>query len=112
MQKIMDQNIQQTKSNSKIAFISLMLGTISLLMSLTPILFLFLGMMNPMAPTPILEIIFKISPIIAVIGLVLGVKVFKSQKGSSAIIGVLLCIIVLCIFILKERIIVYILSVP
>lgn len=104
-----NKNIQQLKLNSKKKAIgSLILGVVSILTFFFPIL-PYLSGANPMAPTPpVLEIIFKASPIIAIAGLILGVWSLKSQERNLAIIGTILCLVVFCIFILKEKIIGYI----
>lgn len=87
-----NQITQSPKSNSKgKAVASLVLGVISMTLGLMPEVFLFLGM-NPMAPSPILNIVFLL-PIVALFGVILGILGLKSTKRNFAIVGIVLCII-------------------
>jgi len=73
------------------AVVSLALGILSVIISLLPVLFLLLGM-NPMAPSPILNIVFSL-PLVVLIGLILGILGLKSTKRNFAIAGIVLCAI-------------------
>jgi len=68
---------------------SLILGIINVTIGILPGLFLLLGM-NPMAPSPILNIVFLL-PLLAFIGFFLGIKGLKSTKRNCAIVGIILC---------------------
>lgn len=81
---------QQFNSNIK-TNISLVSGIISLIIGLLPTIFIFLGM-NPMSPSPILNIVFLL-PLIALIGLIFGLMGLRSSKRKIAITGIVLCII-------------------
>ena len=83
---------QQSEPDSKRkAIFSLILGLISLILGLFPLLFLFLGM-NPMAPSRILNIVFLL-PITILVGLIFGIMGLKSTKRNFAIIGIVLSVI-------------------
>jgi len=87
-----NQTLQQSKPDPKgKAIISLVLGIVSMLLGLLPALFLALGM-NPMAPLPILNIVFLL-PLVVLIGIVLGILSLKSTKRNFAIAGIILCLI-------------------
>jgi uncharacterized membrane protein len=87
-----NQTLQQPQLDPKgKAIISLVLGIVSILLGLLPTLFLGLGM-NPMAPSPILNIVFLL-PLVVLIGIVFGILGLKSTKKKFAIAGIVLCLI-------------------
>lgn len=87
-----NQTIQQPKIDQKrSAIASLVLGIISIILYLIPGLFLFFGM-NPMSPPSILNIVF-LSPLLDLLGLILGILGLKSTKRNFAIAGIILCLV-------------------
>jgi len=91
---MIDQVNQQVKSNPKWGVIaSLILGIISMI----PVAII--ELMSRLAPVMWLStinisaIFFIIAPLIALIGLILGIRALKSTKRNFAISGIILCII-------------------
>lgn len=81
------------------AITSLVLGAISgFPMIMFIILLEFLHFIPPMTTTPFLNIIFfPMLPLIAIIGLIFGIKSLKSTKRNFAVVGIILCVIGLVI---------------
>lgn len=94
-----NQNIYQSKFNSKrkiFAVASLLLGIISGIFIIIPIILVeLLSYLEklPMA-IPLAEFVFfQITPLITIIGLILGIMGAKSTKRKFAIAGIILCVI-------------------
>lgn len=98
-----NQNIQRSDPKDK-AVVSLILGIISGTFVIIPVIIVELlsrlGML-PMITIPQGRFIFYLAaPLIAIVGLILGILSLESTKRNFAIVGIVLCIIGLVVPIL------------